>query len=403
MLELALRGNGRYWAWLAFLVAVIGVGALFYVWQFIAGLQITGLSRDVTWGFYVAQLTFLVGVAASAVMLVLPYYLHDYKAFGRITILGEFVAVPTIVMCLLFLFVDLGQPQRALNIFLHPTPGSVIFWDGNVLFAYMLLNIFVGWNVLQAERFDVPPPRWLKPFIYLSIPLAFGIHTVTAFLYCGLAARGFWLTAIMAPRFLASAFAAGPAFLILLCLFLRAWTSFDAGREAIQALAKIVLYGLAANLFFLLCEVFVVFYSRIPGHMDHFTYLYAGLHGKAALVPWMWSSLALMGAGFVLLLPPGLRRDERILPWACVMVFTGIWIDKGLGLITGGFVPSPTHHVTEYAPTLPELFISLGIYGIGFLLITVLLRIVIAVKEEAGTSRPPQRKTTVQDHAEQVS
>ena len=389
MLDLALRGSGKYWTWLCFLLVVVAVGALLYVWQFTVGLRITGLSRDVTWGFYVAQLTFLVGVAASAVMLVLPYYLHNYKVFGRITILGEFVAVPTIVMCLLFLFVDLGQPVRALNIFLHPTPRSIIFWDGNVLLAYMFLNLFVGWNVLQAERYDVPPPRWLKPFIYLSIPLAFGIHTVTAFLYCGLAARGFWLTAVMAPRFLASAFAAGPAFLILLCLFLRANTSFNAGKEALQALARIVAYGMAANLFFLLCEVFVVFYAQIPGHMDHFIYLYKGLHGASALAPWMWCSIVLMCLGFFLLLAPALRRDERILPWACAAVFVGIWIDKGVGLITGGFVPSPTHHVTEYAPTIPELGISLGVYGVGLILLTVLLRIIVSVKEEAGSSDSP--------------
>lgn len=389
MLDLALRGSGKYWTWLCFLLVVVAVGALLYVWQFTAGLRITGLSRDVTWGFYVAQLTFLVGVAASAVMLVLPYYLHNYKVFGRITILGEFVAVPTIVMCLLFLFVDLGQPVRALNIFLHPTPRSIIFWDGNVLLAYMFLNLFVGWNVLQAERYDVPPPRWLKPFIYISIPLAFGIHTVTAFLYCGLAARGFWLTAVMAPRFLASAFAAGPAFLILLCLFLRANTAFNAGKEALQALARIVAYGMAANLFFLLCEVFVVFYAQIPGHMDHFIYLYKGLHGASALAPWMWCSIILMCLGFFLLLAPSLRRDERILPWACAAVFVGIWIDKGVGLITGGFVPSPTHHVTEYAPTIPELGISLGVYGVGFILLTVLLRIIVSVKEEAGSSDSP--------------
>ncbi len=384
MLELALRGNARYWGWLGFLAAVMGIGAVFYIWQFEVGLQITGLSRDVSWGFYIAQLTFLVGVAASAVMLVLPYYLHNFKEFGKITIIGEFVAVPTIIMCLLFLFVDLGQPLRSLNIFLHPTPGSVIFWDGTVLSAYMLINLVVGWNVLQAERFDVPPPGWLKPFIYLSIPMAFGIHTVTAFLYCGLPGRGFWLTAIMAPRFLASAFAAGPAFLILLCLFLRSHAGFDAGSNALRALAKIVTYGLAANLFFLACELFTVFYSQIPGHMDHFRYLYVGVDGKALLAPWMWLSICLMTGGLFLLLFPSLRNNERLLPWLCVMVFIGIWLDKGLGLISGGFIPSQTHHVTEYAPTVPELIISMGVYALGFLLLSILLKIAVSVKRKAS-------------------
>ncbi|GAB6907296.1 conserved membrane hypothetical protein [Desulfosarcina cetonica] len=384
MLELAVNGGRRYWAWLGFLGVVILSGAGFYSRQLDVGLAITGLSRDVTWGFYVAQLTFLVGVAASAVMLVLPYYVHNFKVFGRITIIGEFLAAATISICLLFLFVDLGQPMRALNVFLYPTPHSIIFWDATVLVGYLLLNIVIGWNVLEAERNGVAAQAWLRPLIFLSIPWAFAIHTVTAFLYCGLPGRGLWLTAILAPRFLASAFASGPALLILLCLFLRKAADFDAGRPAITALSKIVAYGLLANLFFLLCEIFVVFYSRIPAHMDHFIYLYAGMDGHGGLVAWMQASLGLMVVAAVLLLIPATRNRYSTLSAACVMVFVGTWIDKGMGLIAGGFIPSPLHEITEYAPTAPEIAISIGVYGIGGFLLTVLLKIAIGVKRETA-------------------
>ena len=380
MLELALTGGKRYRYWIGLLILIIGAGTIPYARQLKVGLAITGLSRDVSWGFYIAQLTFLVGVAASAVMLVLPCYLHSYKVFGRITIIGEFVAVSSICTCLLFLFVDLGQPMRALNIFLYPTPHSVLFWDSAVLLGYLLLNIIIGWNVLEAERNGVAPPKWVKLLIYLSIPWAFAIHTVTAFIYCGLPGRGFWLTAILAPRFLASAFASGPALLILLCLVLKNLTPFDAGREAVQALSKIVTYGLLANLFFLVCEVFVVFYAQIPEHMAHFIYLYQGLDDKEALVPWMWTSLFLMGFALILLLVPAARKHTGTLASACFMVFAGTWIDKGVGLISGGFIPSPLHQVNEYFPTLPELMISMGVYGVGVFCLTVLLKIAVSVK-----------------------
>ncbi|MBU3948456.1 MAG: polysulfide reductase NrfD [Proteobacteria bacterium] len=383
MLELALKGSKRYFGWIACLLAVIGVGVGCYMWQLSFGLGLTGMSRDVSWGFYIAQFTFLVGVAASAVMLVLPYYLHHYKAFGRITILGEFLAVASVSMCLLFIIADLGQPMRALNVILYPTPNSILFWDMIVLNGYLFLNIIIGWQVLQAEKNSVAPPKWVKPLIYISIPWAVSIHTVTAFLYCGLPGRGFWLTAILAPRFLASAFAAGPAFLILLCLLVRKLTKFDPGKEQIQTLAKIVTYGILLNVFFLLCEVFVVFYSKIPEHMDHMTYLYAGLHGHGVLVPWMWTSIALMIFSIILLVNPFTRQKEGILTVACICVFIGTWIDKGLGMISGGFVPSPLHHITEYVPTKPEIAITLGIYAVGFLVLTLLFKIAITVKEEA--------------------
>ncbi|MDB4442373.1 polysulfide reductase NrfD [bacterium] len=382
MLELAIKGDRYYWIWLTFLLFIIAAGAVAFLAQFNIGLAVTGLSRDVSWGFYIAQLTFLVGVAASAVMVVLPYYLHNYKVFGKITILGEFTAVASVCMCGLFLFVDIGQPMRALNVFLYPSPQSIVFWDALVLNGYLFLNILVAWNVLEAERNGVKSPAWIKPLIYISIPWAIAIHTVTAFIYCGMPGRGFWLTAIMAPRFLASAFSSGPAFLIILCQIIRKVSTFDPGPTAIQTLAKIATYGLLVNLFFLGCEVFVVFYSRIPEHMAHFRYLYFGLDGFGGLVPWMWTALILMIVAAILLVNPITRRNNRALIIACIALFTGTWIDKGMGLVTGGFIPTPLHKAMDYVPTVIELVISLGIYAIGAFILTILFKIVVSVKRE---------------------
>lgn len=382
MLEKALVGSRKYWLWLSFLAALIGVGVLCYLWQFFVGLGITGLGRDVSWGFYIAQFTFLVGVAASAVMLVLPYYLHHYKQFGKITILGEFLAVSSVLMCMLFIFVDMGQPLRVLNVILHPTPNSIMFWDMVVLSGYLLLNIVIGWVVLDAEHKEIPPPGWVKPLIYLSIPWAVSIHTVTAFLYAGLPGRHLWLTAIMAARFLSSAFASGPALLILLCFIVRGLTRFDPGKEPIQKLAQIVCYAMILNVFFALLEVFTAFYSQIPSHMHSLEYLFAGLEGHGRLVPFMWTAVVLAVGGIVLLIVPSTRRNERTLAIAAAAVFAAAWIDKGMGLVVGGFVPNPFEKVVEYAPTAPELLITLGVWAIGFFVLTVLYKIAISVKEE---------------------
>ena len=382
MLELAIKGSKKYYGWMALLLGIIGIGFLVYLKQLDFGLGITGMSRDVSWGFYIAQFTFLVGVAAGGVMVVLPYYLHDYKAFGKVTILGEFLAIASVVMCLLFIIVDLGQPMRLFNVPLYPTLNSVLFWDMIVLNVYLFLNIIIGWNVLEAERNNIHYQAWLKPLIYLSIPWAVSIHTVTAYLYCGLPGRGFWMTAILAPRFLSSAFAAGPALLILLCLIIRRVTNYDPGKEQIQSLAKIVAYAISINVFFFLCEVFTVFYANIPEHMDHIKYLFVGLHGHGALVPWMWTSMVLMLISIILLVNPITRKNEGVLTVACITTFVGTWIDKGLGMISGGFVPNPLHHVNEYIPTIPEVLIALGVWATGFFVLTILFKIAVSVKEE---------------------
>ena len=382
MLERAISGSRGYWGWVIILLGLMGAGFCAYLYQFSEGLRVTGMSRDISWGFYIAQFTFLVGVAASGVMVVLPYYLHDYKAFGRVTILGEFLAVAAVTMCGLFIFVDLGNPVRMLNIIMYPSPNSILFWDMIVLNTYLVLNILIGWNVLSSERKGVPAPKWVKPLIYISIPWAFSIHTVTAFLYAGLPGRHFWLTAILAARFLSSAFASGPALLILLCLIVRKVSKFDPGKEQISTLSIIVTYAMILNVFFFLLEIFTAFYSQIPGHMHTFVYLFAGLEGHGNLVPWMWASALFALISLVLLIVPATRKKEDILAVACVSVFLATWIDKGMGLVVGGFIPNPFDRVTEYSPTAPELLITLGIWATGFFVLTILFKIAVSVKEE---------------------
>jgi Ni/Fe-hydrogenase subunit HybB-like protein len=385
MIEYALKGTKKYWGWIFFLSAIIIVGVYFYLQQFDQGLTTTGLSRDVTWGFYIAQLTFLVGVAASGVMVVLPYYLHNYKSFGKLTILGEFLAISAVAMCILFVFVDLGQPFRITNMFIYPSPNSILFWDTIVLTGYLILNVIISRVILDSERKSIAPPKWIKPIIILSIPWAISIHTVTAFLYSGLAAKPFWMTAVLAPRFLASAFSSGPALLLVMVFILKRITKFDPGKEAVQKLGLIITYAMAANIFFILMELFTAFYSSIPEHTHHFQYLFFGLEGHNQLVPWMWTSAVLGVGSLIFLLIPSIRKNENYLFAICIAIFVSIWIDKGLGMVVTGFIPTPLGEVVDYWPTIPETLISLAIWAIGLLIITVFYKIALSVRKELIT------------------
>lgn len=385
MVEKLLEGSRRYYAWLLFLVVFIGVCAIAYIQQLQDGLGITGMSRDISWGLYISQFTYFVGVAASAVMLVLPAYFHHYKQFKRMIIFGEFMAIAAVVMCALFIVVDLGQPQRMMNVMLHPTPNSVMFYDMIVLIGYLCLNAIIGWVTLEAERLDVTPPKWIKWLIYLSILWAFSIHTVTAFLYAGLPGRHYWLTAIMAARFLSSAFCSGPAILLLLVFLLKRLTNFDPGKEAIKTLATIITYAMCINVFFYLLEVFTAFYSNIPGHSHPLVFLFAGHDGH---IPWvtyfMWLAVIFAAASLALLIPPKYRENMKTLPYALGMLVIASWIDKGLGLLIGGFTPTPFETITSYAPTFREIMVALGVYGIGALVLSLLWKIALEVKRESN-------------------
>lgn len=388
MIEKALKGKPAYWMWLAALGVLIAIGAVCYLRQFIYGMGMTGMGRDLSWGLYISQFTFLVGVAAGGLMLVLPYYVHNYKAFGRITILGEFLAISAIVMCLLFIMADIGQPLRALNMILHPTPNSMLFWDMVVLLGYLSLNVICGWVILTHERKQVKPPKWVYIFVYTSIPFAVSIHTVTAMLYCGLPGRHFWLSAITAPRFLASAFAAGPALIVLACLIMKRVANFDAGKEAINKITTIIMYAAIINAFFVVLEFFVGWYSNIPGHKHSLEYLFFGLehHGHVYnnLVPFMWTSVVFCFGGLALLAYGKIKDQltDGLVALACAGIFIALYLDKGLGFVMGGLVVNPLDEIVEYYPTANELGITFGIWATGFFILTILYKIAVSVEHE---------------------
>ena len=365
MVEKVLEGSKRYYMWLLFLVAVIAVCGIVYLFQLFDGLGVTGMSRDVSWGLYISQFTYLVGVAASAVMLVLPAYFHHYKKFK-------------------IMIIDLGQPQRMANVMLHPTPNSVMFYDMIVLIGYLTPNCIIGWVTLEAERHETTPPKWVLYLAYLSIIWAFSIHTVTAFLYAGIPGRHYWLTAIMAARFLSSAFCSGPAILLLLMLLLRRLTGFNPGKEAIHTLATIITYAMCLNVFFYLLEVFTAFYSGIPGHYDPLVFLFSGHHGVTSWVtPCMWLAVLCTIGCLAILIPPK-TRSGKYMPYALGMLVLASWIDKGLGLLIGGFTPNMFESVTIYTPTVREIAVAIGVYAVGALVLSLLWKIALSIKFETG-------------------
>lgn len=391
MLERVLKGSPKFYAWIVFLLSIIGYAFIVYVFQLNFGLKQTGLSRNVSWGFYIAQFTYLVGVAAAAVMLVLPAYFHHYVKFKRVIVFAEFLAIGAVIMCMLFILVDLGQPQRVMNVILHPTPNSIMFWDMCVLCGYLLLNCVIGWTTLECERYHVQPPNWTRYLAYLSIIWAFSIHTVTAFLYAGLPGRHYWLSAIMAARFLASAFCSGPAILLLLLILLKKLTSFDPGKSVIKNLSLIITYAMCLNVFFFLLEVFTAFYSGIPGHAHPFHFLFGS---EGWLGPWMWVAVVCALLSVFLLVVPQFRTNMKILPFALIILVIASWIDKGLGLLIGGFMPTPYETIEIYTPTFWEVSVALGVFAVGALVISFLWKIALDVLKEAGEFPLPEEEVS---------
>jgi molybdopterin-containing oxidoreductase family membrane subunit len=372
-------GDWRYQAWMAGLTTVALIGLNAYAKQLVWGLGATGMTDEVSWGLYIGNFTFLVGMAAAAVMLVIPVYVYKNRELSDLVIFGELLAVAAIFMCLGFVTVDLGRPDRFLHLFQRFNfPLSMLTWDVLALNGYLLLNLHIcGYLIYCAYRRRKPSKAFYVPFVFVAIVWAISIHTVTAFLYVGLGGRPFWNSAIIAPRFLASAFAAGPAFLIVCLWVLDRVTNYEVPRAAITTLRRIVTVALLVNLFLLACEVFVEFYTG-SSHGVSARYLFFGLHGHTAMVPWIWTAIVLNTTALLILMTP-LGRHDRGLNAACLMMIVGIWIEKGMGLIVPAFIPTPLGDIVEYTPTVNEILVCGGIWAAGLLLFTVLVRVTIPV------------------------
>jgi Ni/Fe-hydrogenase subunit HybB-like protein len=395
IIKYSLTGSIRYHLWMGFLTIFMIMGAIFYANQVRYGLVVTGMNDYVSWGLYISNFTFLVGMAAAAVMLVLPAYIFHDKDFHKVVLIGEGIAVGALIMCLAFVTADLGGPQR----FWHLIPGigilnfpeSMLAWDVVVLNGYLALNSLIPLYILFSRyKGNVPNKKLYMPFVFLSIFWAIGIHMVTAFLYAGLPARPFWNSSLLGPRFLASAFAAGPAFILVVLGIIRKYSDYKISKNTLDKIALIVTAAAQINLIMLGSEIFKELFVQTE-HSTSAIYLFFGIGEKNALVPWMWTSIGMNIFATVTLTFHPLRKNLKILYPSCVLLFVAIWIDKGMGLVVPGFIPSPLGEIVEYHPTWSEIGVTIGIWAFGIFVLSILIRMGIAI-ELGKVKLSPKRK-----------
>jgi Ni/Fe-hydrogenase subunit HybB-like protein len=378
----ALRGGRFYYLWLLSLAALALWGAGAYADQLRRGLIVTAMRDQVSWAFYIGNFTFLVGVAAAAVILVIPAYVYHWQPLKEIAILGEILAISALVMCLLFVLVDIGRPDRLWHFVKLHLPSSLLAWDVVVLNFYFLLNVVIVTYVLYCQYHGRHAHEaFFVPLVLISIPAAISIHTVTAFIYNGLIARPFWNASILAPRFIASAFCSGSAILLILFQILQRTTKLPIQDKAIWKIAELMAYAMFVNLFLFGAEVFKEIYSKTE-HIIYFRYLFWGIGHHRALVPYAWASLACSITAFMLLLIPATRKHWLTLNLGCILIYIGVFIEKGMGLVIPGLTPDTLGEIYEYVPTMAEVRISAGIFAIGFIVYTILTKIAVGILTE---------------------
>jgi len=391
-LRAATSGDRRYHLWMGSLSAIMLVGGYAYIYQANHGLVVTGMNDHVSWGLYISNMAFLVGVAAAAVILVMPaYVLHDVD-FSRAVLIAEGVAVSALVMCLGFVMANSpGYPWKWWRltpvIGLLNWPSSMLAWDVIALNGYLVLNLTIPFYILYSHYTGrEPEKKKYVPFIYLSVIWAVSIHLITAFLFAAPPSRPLWNSPLLGPRFLASAFTAGPAFMILLLGFIRATSKYPISDVAVSKLATATTVAAQVNLVMLFSDLVFEFYFPTH-HSTSARYLFFGLGEHDALVPWIRTAIILNVMATLALMIHPVRRNPRFLMPACATLFVAIWVEKGIGLVIPGFIPSPLGEIVEYRPTWVELCLMAGIWAMGLFVLTVLVRVALPI--ELGQARSP--------------
>lgn len=400
-LNAATRGGGRYHVWMGALTLVMLFGGGAYWIQLRDGLVVTGMSDHVSWGLYISNFTFLVSVAVATMVMVLPAYILKDVDFAQAVLIAQGVAVAAVIMSIAFVVADLGNPLGAWHMtpllgFLN-WPRSLLAWDMVGLNGFLALNLAIPFYILYTLfKGGTPNRRRYVPFIYLTVFWAVGVHMVEVFVLSGLPARPFWSNSLLGPRFLASAFVVGPALMILLLGFIRRETGYPIRDATIGKLAMIATIAAQVNLIILASEIFKEF--NIPTHHAvNAQYLFFGLDGHDGLVRWIWTSITMNVAATIILTIHPLRRNPRILMPACIALVVAIWMEKGMGLVIPGFVPSPLGEIVEYSATWVEFGVTAGIWAIGLFVLTVLVRVALPI--QTGEARSPYAARGAQESA----
>ena len=374
----ALKGGVKYYVWLLFLGFFTLVWAFGLLQQMLHGLTFTNMNDQVSWGLYESNFIFLVGVAAAAVTVVFPSYVYHHKQLKSIVVIGEMVAITAVSMVMMFILLHMGRVDRLWHmvpvIGIFNWPNSMLTWDVIVLNGYLGLNVICAFYYLYKKYTHQPlNEKFYITFVYISIVWALSIHTVTAFLINTMPPRPMWFHSMMPIKFISTAFASGPGLIILAFLVIKRTTALKVEDEAIELLSQIVTWCLGIALFLALSEIVTELYPSTE-HSGSLKYLLFGKHGLSKLVPWIWSSFTLNIIAFILLLNPKFRRNHNKLLVVCLMVFVGVWIDKGMGLVVPGFIPTPIGEFAEYTPSMFEVMNSLGVWAFGLLMFTVLAK-----------------------------
>ncbi len=392
------EGSTLYYIWMLGLAVVMYLGIRPAVEQALEGLVVSNMSDATPWGLHIANFTFMIGVAAGGITVVMPAYVFHHKGMKEIVVIGELLPIVAIILAVLCIFSDMGRPDRLLHVMppfgILNLPSSMLSFDVVVLNGYLGLNVFMVTYSLAKKYFHWSEGRFYRlvivPLAYVSIAWALTIHAVTAFIFSTLVARPYWNNPVAAPKFIATAVATGPAILIIVLQLIEKRFKFPVKDEVYGLFARIAFFSLSASMVMLVSEFVVELYTGSE-HSIHARYLWLGYKGHYDLLPFSWGSTALNFFGLAGLYASGFGKNRSVLTAAALCIVVGIWIEKGICFMFPAYVPNPLGEMAVYVPNGHELQSVASIWAFGLFLFTVLVKIAVPIM--SLSDEPPAERS----------
>lgn len=358
-----------FYAWVTTLVVLIGVAVYAYSLQSRNGLIVTGLQDTFPWGLYIQNFMYFVGLSAGGLVTYASIHLFGAKKFEPIARIAVVQAGVCNLLAVLFIIPDIGRPLLAYQFVTSPNPGSILFWDATILNVYLVLCIIDLWVMITGKGGH----KLEFKMTLISFPAAIGVHTITAWILAFAKTRELWHTALLAPLFLSSAMSSGIALLILFALVVRRLTKMKFSDDMFFTLAKLLGTVVCVDLFFMFVEIMTTFWpaSNVPGDSMRLGLLLSGPYAKL-FIP----QLTIFGiVPFLMLMVPRTRRKISTMATACVLIVIGIFIKRFMLLAMGFGLSVIGPFENSYVPTLTEVAITLGIWALGILIVTLAVKL----------------------------
>lgn len=405
----------NFWYFLLLMFAAVGLWG-WYI-QIRDGLGVTGMRDYVSWGMYIANFVFFVAVSLVGFLLSSALHLLKFGWAKPISRVAEQVAIAAVALAGIIIVMDMGRPDRLLNVFLHGRFASPILWDVTVVTTYLTISVLLFYIplipdlALMRDRGSDDIPGWkmkiytllalgwkgkaeqyklvyhsMRILMILILPVGLSIHTVTSWLFASTLRAG-WDTTILGPYFVAGAFVAGAAAVVIVMYAYRNRYDLENYFEDLHFdyMGKLLVFVCLVYLYFNINEFLVPAYKMKTAEGIHLRNLFTG----------SFSTMFWMTQIFGLILPTILmlwKYFRKPLPLTLISVFVLIasWIKRYIIVVPTLEHPFlPVQNVPEYfkhySPTSIEVMITMFSFMASILIITVLAKMfpVITIWEYA--------------------